>query len=123
MTITDFVDQLNAPGASSSFSALTSSSFPSLTEFNANTTSEALKWTDLEQNTVYQILSTRAVNTQHGQSVILSLQKAMWYANERVAAKPYDYGELTVICVVNWTKNKQDLKCTIHINCYSADYL
>ena len=69
MALTGFVYQLSAP-------ALTSSSFPSLTDFNANTTSEALKWTDLEQNTVYQIVSTRTVNTQHGQSVILSLQKA-----------------------------------------------
>ena len=32
----------------------------------------------------------------------------MWYANERVAAEPYDDGELTVICGVNWTENKQD---------------
>ena len=75
MALTDFIDQCNAPGASS-ISALTSSSFPSLTDFNASTTSEALKWTDLEQNTVYQIVSTRTVNTQHGQSVILSLRKA-----------------------------------------------
>ena len=45
MAPTDFDDQLNASGAS--FSALTSSSFPSLTDFNAGTTSEALKWTDL----------------------------------------------------------------------------
>ena len=76
MALTDFVDQLSAPGASS-FSALTSSSsFPSLADFIASTTSEALKWTDLEQNTVYQFVSTRTVNTQHGQSVVLSLQKA-----------------------------------------------
>ena len=61
-TLTDFVDQLNV--------------FPTLKEFNASSTSEALKWTDLVQNTVYQIVSTRTVNTQHGQSVILSLQKA-----------------------------------------------
>ena len=50
MALTDFVDQMSAPGASS-FSALTSSSFPSLTDFSANTTGEALKWTDLGQNT------------------------------------------------------------------------
>ena len=75
MALTDFVDQLNAQGASS-FSALTSSSFPLLADFNASTTSEALKWTDLEQNTVYQVVSARTINTQHGQSVILSLQKA-----------------------------------------------
>ena len=75
MALTDFIDQLNSPGASS-FSALTSSSFPSLTDCIANTTSEALKWTTLEQNTVYQIVSTHTVNTQYGQSVVLSLQKA-----------------------------------------------
>ena len=44
--------------------------------FSAAATADALKWTDLDQNVVYQILSTRTVNTQHGQSVILSLQKA-----------------------------------------------
>ena len=47
-----------------------------MADFSASMASEALKWTDLEQNTVYQIVSTRTVNTQHGQSVILSLQKA-----------------------------------------------
>ena len=62
MALTGFVDQLSAPRAS--FSALASSSFPSLADFNASTTSEALKWKDLEQNTVYQIVSTRTVNTQ-----------------------------------------------------------
>ena len=62
-----------------SFSALTS--FPSVTAFNAAVAANALKWTDLEQNVVYQILSTRTINTQHGQSVILS--------NEIVAAEPY----------------------------------
>ena len=76
MAVTDFVDQLNAPGASS-FPALTLSSYPSLVDFNATrSTSEALKWTDLVHDTVYQHVSTRTVNTQHGQSVILSLQKA-----------------------------------------------
>ena len=115
MALTDFVDQLNTPGASS-FSVLASSSFPSLADFNASAMSEALKWTDLEQNTVYQIVSTCTVNTQHGQSVVLSLQKAdgscfffgMWYVDERVAAKPYGDGELAVICVHNY---------------YSVDYL
>ena len=38
----------------------------------ASSTSEALNWTDLVQDTV----STRTVNTQHGQSIILSFQKA-----------------------------------------------
>ena len=64
--LTGFVDQLNAPG----------SAFPTLADFNASSTSEALKWTDLVQDAVYQIVSTRTVNTQHGQSIILSLQKA-----------------------------------------------
>ena len=44
--------------------------FASLADFSA------LKWTDLEQNVVYQIVSTHIVNIQHGQSAILSLQKA-----------------------------------------------
>ena len=70
MGLVDCVDQIDAP----SFSALTS--FPSLTDFSAAATADALKWTDLEQIVVYQIVSTRIVNTQHGQSVILSLQKA-----------------------------------------------
>ena len=52
--LTDFVDQLNV--------------FPTLTDFNASSTSEALKRTDL--------VSTRTVNTQHVQSIIMSLQKA-----------------------------------------------
>ena len=58
-----------------SFSALTSSSFPSLMDFSAAATADALKWADLEQNVLYQIMFTHTVNTQHGQSVILSLQK------------------------------------------------
>ena len=73
-TLTGFVDQLNAPA--SSFSALASTSFPSLTDFNASSSSEALKWTDLVQDVVYQIVSTRTVTTQNGQSIIMSLQKA-----------------------------------------------
>ena len=47
----------------------------------------------------------------------------MWYANERVAAEPYDDGNLTDICVVNWTEKEQDWKGAIHTNCYNADYL
>ena len=66
MALTDFVDQFSTPGAS----------FSALTDFSAAATADALKWTDLEQNVVYQIVSTCTVNTQHGQSVILSLQKA-----------------------------------------------
>ena len=53
--LTDFVDQLKV--------------FPKLEVFNASSTSEALKWTELEQDTAYQV-STRTVNTQHGQSII-----------------------------------------------------
>ena len=45
-----------------SFSALTSSSFPSLTDFSAAAIADALKWTDLDQNIVYQIVSTRTVS-------------------------------------------------------------
>ena len=56
MSLENFVDQISA--------------FSSLSDFNA------LKWTDLDRNVVYQITSTRTVYTQHGQSVILSLQKA-----------------------------------------------
>ena len=62
MSLTNFVDQLD--------------SFPSLADFSAEATADALKWTDLKQNVVYQIVNTHTVNTQHGQSVILSLQKA-----------------------------------------------
>ena len=46
--LTDFVDQFNV--------------FPMLKDVNASSTSEALKWTDLVQDTVYQIASTRTVN-------------------------------------------------------------
>ena len=49
-------------------------SFPLMTDFSAG--NDALKWTDLEQNVVYQIINLLTVNTSHGQSVILSLQKA-----------------------------------------------
>ena len=53
-TLTGFVDQVNAPA--SSFSALASTSSPSLADFNASSSSEALKWTDLVQDVVSQIL-------------------------------------------------------------------
>ena len=69
MELADFVDQMDA----SSFSALTS--FPLLKDFSAEATADALKWTDLDQNVVYQIVSTHTVNTQHGQSIIVLLQK------------------------------------------------
>ena len=63
--LTNFVDQLNA--------------FPTLEDFNASSTSDALKWRDLVEDTLYRIVSTRTVNTQHGPSSILSLQKADGY--------------------------------------------
>ena len=44
-------------------------SFLALKDFSV----DALKWTDLE-GVVYQITSTRTVNTQHGQPIVLSLQ-------------------------------------------------
>ena len=74
--LTGFVDRLNAPASSSLTLASASSAFPSLADFNASPTSEALKWTDLVKDAVGQIVSTRTVNTQHGQSIILFLQKA-----------------------------------------------
>ena len=49
MSLENFVDQISA--------------FPPLSDFNVT----ALKWTDLDQNVVHQITSTRTVSTQHGQ--------------------------------------------------------
>ena len=46
-------------------------SFPTLKDFSVN----ALKWTGLEEGVVHQIASARTVNTQHGQSTVLSLQR------------------------------------------------
>ena len=45
--------------------------FPTLKDFSA----DALKWTDLEEGVVYHIISMKVVHTQHGQAVVLSLQK------------------------------------------------
>ena len=64
--LTDFVDRLSDPAPT----------FQTLEDFNASPAIEALKWKDLEQDTVYQILSARSVNIQHGQSIIQSLQEA-----------------------------------------------
>ena len=103
MALADFVDQLNAPGASP-FSALTSSSFPSLADFNASTTSEA------QVDRLYQrVLLIHSMDNRlfRLSSMLMDL------------AVPYDYGELAVICVVNWTEHEQD--CTIRINYYNAD--
>ena len=52
--LTDFVDQLNAPASSFSMLASASPAFPLLADFNASSASEALKWTDLVQDAVYQ---------------------------------------------------------------------
>ena len=49
MSLTNFIDQMD--------------SFPSLSDCNV----DALKWTDLDQDVFYQITSTCAVDTQHGQ--------------------------------------------------------
>ena len=73
--LTGFVDQLNSPASSFSTLAPASPAFLTLADFNASSASEALKWTDLVQDAVYQIVSTRTVNTKHGQSIILSLQQ------------------------------------------------
>ena len=45
--------------------------FPTLEDFTA----VAARWKELEENVVYQIMSTKIVNTHHGQSVVLPLQK------------------------------------------------
>ena len=45
--------------------------FPTLKDFSV----DALKWTILVEGIVYQIVSTRVVNTQHCQSTVLTLQK------------------------------------------------
>ena len=72
----DFVDQLDAPASAFPTLSPAPSAFPTLADFNASSTSDVLKWTDLVQDTMYQFVSTRTANTQHGQSIILSLQKA-----------------------------------------------
>ena len=63
--LTGFVDQLNPPASAFQTLAPASSAFPTFADFNTSSTSEALKWTDLVQDRVYQIVSTRTVNTQH----------------------------------------------------------
>ena len=99
MSQTNFIDQISA--------------FPSFSDFNVT----ALKWTDLVQDVVYQITSTRTVNTRHGQSVILSLQKAdgsscsAWacgmQSKELLQNKSNDNGKLTTVCTGYWKENKQ----------------
>ena len=94
----------------SNMSLFVDSAFPSLSDFNVT----ALKWIDLDQNVVYQITTTRTVNTQHGQSVIRSLQKAdgsscsaLWDAIQRAAAKSNDNGKLMTVCTGYWKENEQ----------------
>ena len=62
-TLTDFVDQLNV--------------FPTLEDFNASSYEWSTKVDRFgARHSVYQIVSTRIINMQHGQSIILSLHKA-----------------------------------------------
>ena len=75
--LTGFVDQLNVPASSFATLAPASSAFPSLAYFYASSTSEALRWTDLVQDAMNQIVSTRTVNTQHRQSIICLSRKLM----------------------------------------------
>ena len=94
MALTDFVDQLSAPGASS-FSALASSSFQSLADFNASTTSEALKWADLEQNTVYSVQCQRVqlIHSMDNRSFCLSRKLMDWKSVQFVST-----ATLMIIC-------------------------
>ena len=97
-TLTDLVDQLNV-----------------LEDFNASSMSEALKWTDLVQEALYQIVSTCTVYTAWAICHYVSPESrwillqflGMWYDNERVAAKPYGDGELTVICTAKGLKTSK----------------
>ena len=119
-------DLVNQPG--DSFSALTSPSFASLADFNAAATADALKWTDLEQNVVYQILSTRTVNTQHCQSVILSLQKdggssfsacACGMLSKELLQNPM----IKVVCSVYWEENEQGWLSLQFVSTASVDFV
>ena len=80
---------------------------------------------------MYQIVSTRTVNTQHGQLVILSLQKA-----DGSSCSVWAYGMLTKVLLQNpmmmvssqlfvlstgSKTSKIGTLRTIHINCYSAE--
>ena len=102
--------------------------FPTLDDFSASSTSEALKWKDLVQDTVHQIVLTLTGNTQHGPSVILSLQKA-----DRSCCSAWACGILTKELLQNhmvmnsWlfvrpTGQRARLEGhTIRINCCSVD--
>ena len=102
-----FVDQISA--------------FPSLSDFKVT----ALRSTDLDQNLVYQITSTRTVNTQHGQSVILSLQKAdgsscsAWACgmlSKELIQNPMKMVSSRLFVLVTGKKTRLMDKSTIHIN-------
>ena len=108
MSLANFVDQLD--------------SFPSLADFSAGT--DSLKWTALEQNVVYQIVSTLTVNTQHGQSVILSLQKAdgsscgAWACGmlTKKPTRPHGNGKLATVCTGYWTERARLDESSIRIS-------
>ena len=92
--LTGFVDQLNAPASSFSTLASASLAFPTLADFNASSTSEALKWTGLVQDAVYQIVSTHTVNTQKADGFCCSawtcgiLQNPMAMVTSRLCVRP-----------------------------------
>ena len=75
--LTGFVGHLNAPASSFSTLASASSAFPSLADFNARSASEALKWTDLVQDAVYQIVSTRTLIHNMGNRLFCLSRKLM----------------------------------------------
>ena len=85
--------------------------FPTLKDFSV----DALKWTDLVEGVVHQIASVRTVNTQHGQSTVLSLQREdgscctawAWYAIARATAKPNAIGQLETVCCRYWEEDEQ----------------
>ena len=61
--LTNFVDQLNV--------------FSTLEDFNASSTSEALKGTDLLHDTVYQVVSTRLLIHSQGNRLFCLSRKVM----------------------------------------------
>ena len=105
MSQTNFVDQLDA-------------AFLSLADVSAAATADALKWTDLEQNVVYQIKNARAVNSLHGQSVILSLQKAD--GSSCTGMLSTELLQIPMIMVSSRRKRARMDESTIHINCCSC---
>ena len=87
----------------------TVSLFPTLKDFSI----DALKWTDLEEGVVYHIVSTKVVHTQHGQAVVLSLQKedgtgcTAWACGMLSAAwQSNAHGRLESVCCCDWREDK-----------------